>query len=265
MDALVLTEREGAVAFLTLNRPERHNSLVPELLTGLLAALDDLRDRTELRAVVLQANGRSFSTGGDMRAFYDHLPNIKTYADELVGLLNRAILSLIALPLPIVAAVHGTVTGGSLGLVLACDIVLVTPEATFTPYYSTVGYSPDGGWTALLPDLIGRGRTAAVLMTNRTISAEEAVAWGIAHRLVASEGLQTEARALAHAMAEQAAGSMRRAKRLLWGDEPQLAARLEAERQQFVEQIATAEARKGIVAFVERRVADRTWLKPGSG
>lgn len=254
MNAPVLTEREGAIAFLTLNRPERHNSLAPELLTGLLVAIDGLRDRAELRAVVLQANGRSFSTGGDMRAFYEHLPDIQAYADDLVGLLNRTILALIAFPAPIVAAVHGMVTGGSLGLALACDIVLVTPEATFTPYYSTVGYSPDGGWTALLPDLVGRGRAAAALMSNRTITAEEAVAWGMAQRLVPSEAVRAEARATAWAIAEQAPGSVRCAKRLLWADEAQIAARLEAERRQFVEQIATAEARQGIVAFVERRL-----------
>jgi len=254
MDALVLTQREGPVALLTLNRPERHNSLVPELLTGLLAALDDLRGQADLRAVVLQANGRSFSTGGDMRAFYDHLPNIQAYASELVGLLNGAILSFIAFPVPIVAAVHGAVTGGSLGLVLASDLVLVTPEATFTPYYSTVGYSPDGGWTVLLLDLVGRGRVAAALMTNRTITAEEAVAWGIAQRLVPSEVVRSEARATAQAIAEQIPGSVRCAKRLLWADEAQLAARLEAERRRFVEQIASAEAHAGIAAFVERRV-----------
>lgn len=252
MSPLVLTDFADHVGTLTLNRPERHNSLVPELLRGLLDALDDLNRRPDLRAVVLQANGRSFSTGGDVRAFYDHLDEIEGYAQTIVGLLNQVILGLLRFPVPIVTAVHGIVTGGSLGLVLASDIVLVAPEAGFTPYYTVVGYSPDGGWTALLPTVIGTKRAAEVLMLNQTITAEQAAAWGLANRIVPLDRIRHEARLIAAAMASQPAGSVRSIKRLLWADDPHVAERLEEERRRFVEQITTDEARRGMVAFLER-------------
>lgn len=253
MSQLVLLEKSCPIAILTLNRPERHNSLVPTLLQEMLAAVAAIRADREVRAVVLQANGRSFSTGGDVRGFYEQMDQLEAYATELVGLLNEVILALVALPVPIVAAVHGTVTGGSLGLVLGSDIVLVAPEASFTPYYSVVGFSPDGGWTALLPEIIGPGRVAEVLFRNQTISAEQAVDWGLANRIVLAEPIREEARSTADEIAAKKAGSVRHTKRLLRMTYGDLAARLEAERSRFVTQIATEEARQGIVAFLERR------------
>ena len=136
MKELIQMEQVGSTSILTLNRPERHNSLIPELLEQLLARIDDVQARPDTRAVILQANGRSFSTGGDVSGFYKHLDTLEAYARQIVGLLNQVILSLLNLPVPTLAAVHGIVTGGSLGLVLASDIVLVAPEASFTPYYS---------------------------------------------------------------------------------------------------------------------------------
>lgn len=254
MTDLVLTEVAGSVATLTLNRPERHNSLVPELLHGILAGLDDLREEPALRALVLQANGRSFSTGGDVRAFWQHKDDVEAYAEEIVGRLNQVILALIDFPVPVVAAVHGIVTGGSLGLVLASDVVLVAPEATFTPYYATVGFSPDGGWTALLPHVIGQKRAAGVLLRDQTITAEQAVEWSIALRIVPAGDIRREARTAARSIAEQKAGSVAHTKRLLWADRNAIAARLEEERRHFVQQITTDEARQGMQAFLEKRL-----------
>jgi 2-(1,2-epoxy-1,2-dihydrophenyl)acetyl-CoA isomerase len=251
MSRLVLSERAGPVVVLTLNRAERHNSLVPEFVAEMLAALGVVRAEPGVQAVVLQANGRSFSTGGDVAGFAAHLADLADYASEIVGLLNQAILALVELPAPVVAAVHGLVTGGSLGLVLGCDVVLVAPEASFTPYYSVVGFSPDGGWTAMLPAIIGPKRAAEVLLHNLTISAEQAVAWGLASRVVPAESIRDEALAAARDLAAKKPGSLRHSKRLLARSD--LAARLEAERARFVEQIVTEEARQGIVAFLERR------------
>ncbi|MEU8796326.1 enoyl-CoA hydratase/isomerase family protein [Spirillospora sp. NPDC048819] len=276
---LVRTESAAGVATITLDRPRRHNSLVPQLLTDLLTAVEGLPDET--RAVVLAAEGRSFSTGGDVRAFAEHagLPveapgsprsvespvegrpptppgslrsgeagdkALAEYADEIVGLLNRAVLALLRLEVPTVAAVHGPVTGGSLGLVLATDIVLVGPEATFAPWYTVVGFGPDGGWTALLPERIGRSRAAAVQLLNETIDARTAVAWGLAH------GLHDDVRRAARDTAAELTG--RRAvavtKRLLTPDLDAVAARLDAERRAFVRQVTTPESREGMIAFL---------------
>ena len=250
MGEMVLLEQVGPVGVLTLNRAERHNSLVPELLGELLAAVEAMGAQASVRAVVLQANGRSFSTGGDVRGFYEHRDDLEGYARETVGLLHRVILAMIELPVPIVAAVHGMVTGGSMGLILGSDIVLVAPEASFTPYYSVVGFSPDGGWTALLPTIIGLKRAGEILMRNQTIIAEQAVAWGLASRVVPADRIRKEALSTAQDLAAMKAGSIGHTKATLGPACFDLEARLEAERARFVQQIVTDEARKGIEAFL---------------
>jgi 2-(1,2-epoxy-1,2-dihydrophenyl)acetyl-CoA isomerase len=253
MGQLVILERTGPLAILTLNRAERHNSLVPALLEEMLLALERVRASSDMRAVVLQANGRSFSTGGDLGGFFEHIHDLEAYAQTIVGLLNQVILALVELPVPIVGAVHGLVTGGSMGLVLGCDVVLVTPEASFTPYYSVVGFSPDGGWTAMLPAIIGSRRASEVLLRNLTISAEQAVAWGLASRVVPAERIRDEALSEAQGIAAQKSGSIGHTKGLLGLAYSDLTGRLEAERVRFVEQIRTEEARQGIVTFLEGR------------
>jgi enoyl-CoA hydratase/carnithine racemase len=252
MSDLVLLEIDEGIAVLTLNRAQRHNSLVPALLEALLDGLESIRTRPDVQAVVLQASGRSFSTGGDLRGFAAHLDGIAAYASELVGLLNQAILGIIHLPQPVVGAVHGVVTGGSLGLVLACDVVILTPQAQFTPYYSVVGFSPDGGWTALLPKIIAPKRAAEVLMRNQTITAEQAVAWGLASRIVPPEELRQAARQAAKEIAAQVPFSVQGAKRLLSIGLGDLEQRLEAERSRFVELIARPETQGSMLAFIEK-------------
>jgi 2-(1,2-epoxy-1,2-dihydrophenyl)acetyl-CoA isomerase len=262
MNQFVLKERQGAVIILTLNRPERHNSLIPALLESLLAALAEVQATPEIRSVLLQAEGRSFSTGGDVLGFYDHLEEIESYAREIVGLLNQVMLAMIDLPCPIVSAVQGTVTGGSLGLILASDVVLIAPEASLTPYYGVVGFSPDGGWTALLPNLIGPRRAAELLLLNRTVTAEEAVRWGIASRIVPAAKIRFEALTAAQNIAGMKPGSIYRTKKLLNPDRDKLAERLERERQFFVEQIVTEEARVGLLTFMQQMKAGRSEVSP---
>ncbi|MBI3095436.1 MAG: enoyl-CoA hydratase/isomerase family protein [Rhodocyclales bacterium] len=248
--SLVRVERADAVARVVLCRAGMQNALVPELLADLLAALAGLKDDASCRAVVLAADGPAFSIGGDMRRFRRERDDLRAYGAGLVGQLNQAILALVDLPQPVVAAVHGIVTGGAIGLVLAADLVMLAPQAVFKAHYATAGFGPDGGWTALVGRLAGRRRAAAALLLNRSICAEEAAAWGLANEIVAAEALQEAAAAAARKIAAYPAGTMRAAKGLLWGDRAQLAADLEAERARFVELIAAPEALAGVDAFL---------------
>ena len=248
MSDLVLREQTNSIATLTLNRPERHNSLVPELLRELIDALSEVVDA---RALVLQANGRSFSTGGDVRAFYDQRERVQGYAREIVWLLNQTIEALLRFPAPTIVVVNGIVTGGSIGLVLACDLVIVSPQASFTPYYNVVGFSPDGGWTALLPEVIGGARTAEALLTNAPITAQQAMDWGIATRVVEADRVRDEARRMALQIAALKIGSVRRSMQLLRDRKLAALPKLEAELEQFVAQIGTTEALTGMREFLK--------------
>jgi 2-(1,2-epoxy-1,2-dihydrophenyl)acetyl-CoA isomerase len=244
----VLTQVEGPLATITLNRPERHNSLVPGLLRELGDAIAACEADSAAQILVLRAAGRSFSTGGDLRGFREHAQDLARYADELVGLLNDTIVRLYDCRLPVLAVVNGQVTGGALGLVLAADIVLVTDRASFTPYYVEAGFSPDGGWTAILPDVIGRTRATTVQLLNQTITAEQALDWGLATAYAENAGLDRAIAELSEQLLGKKTGSVRCTRRLLRPAD--LESRLEREREQFVGQIVTGEAMAGIKAWL---------------
>ncbi len=254
--ALVRVAHAGPVATLTLARPAMRNALVPDLLLDLCVALEQIGRRGETRAVVLAADGEAFSIGGDMRRFAAEMagPALQTYAAELVGLLNQAVLALLRLPQPVVAAVHGHVTGGSLGLVLACDLAVMADDAVLKAHYATAGFTPDGGWTALLPRLVGARRAAACLMLNRSLSARQALDWGVVNELAPSSEVATAAQRAAERIAASPEATMRAAKRLLAPDTALagIEAALEAERQRFVAAIVEPAARAGVADFLRR-------------
>jgi 2-(1,2-epoxy-1,2-dihydrophenyl)acetyl-CoA isomerase len=248
----VIYRQENGIGRLTLNRPERHNALIPELLEGLSLALEKCRQESPA-VLVIDAAGKSFSTGGDVAGFHD-TPRAERYhyARTVVGTLNTVINQLLTLPVPTVTAVQGMVTGGSIGLVLASDIVVAGPKASFAPWYTVVGYSPDGGWTALLPDRIGRGRALDVQLTNRTISRDEALAWGLAQYGPAAGDELSKALAIATTLTRHRPCSIARTLRLNRPDPEQSARALERELEQFLEQIVTDEADRGMAEFLGR-------------
>jgi 2-(1,2-epoxy-1,2-dihydrophenyl)acetyl-CoA isomerase len=246
-DSLVKLSRKDTVAILSLNRPQRHNALVPELLTQFLDAIgsDDCQDA---RVIILRAEGPSFSTGGDLLGFQQNRSTIVDYATLLVGLLNRAILAIYDLRVPFGCAVHGQVTGGSLGFLLASDWVVMHADATITPWYSEVGFSPDGGWTAMLPDIIGRKQASDWLTENKCHDADTCRALGLVDEVVDGDcdvrvfewALEVADMQVALNPGHPIPGSR------------ELARRLEAERTEFVEQVGTSLALKGIDRFLRK-------------
>ena len=251
MSEFVETTIDDGVATITIDRAERHNSLVPALVDELDDAVAAIDGDDTVRAAVLETAGDSFSTGGDVAAFYEHRDGIVEYAERTVGGLHDVVLDLIDLDAAIVAAVDGQVTGGSLGLLLAADVVVLGPDATITPFYASVGFSPDGGWTAILPQTIGVTRTAEILLTDATIQPATAVEWGIATELVTDDPVRTVANSRAETIASMHPGVVASTKRLLGAHRRRVPERLAAERVAFVEQIQTDEALAGMEAFLD--------------
>lgn len=250
----VRIERSAQVVTVTLDRAARHNSLVPALLEQLAAAFTQLAEHDEADVAILRAAGRSFSTGGDLTALHAAGEDRARYADALVGALNRAIVAIAECRCPVVAAVDGAVTGGALGLVLAADLVIVTPAASFTPWYARVGLSPDGGWTAMLPNVIGAERTREVLLLERTIDAATARDWGLANALVERAALDETVAAWARRLLAHDRTSLAAARHLLDDDESWRAG-LERERREFVATVDMPSAIAGVAAFVARKGA----------
>ncbi len=249
-ERLVKLERHGGIAVLSLNRPARHNALVPALLSDLLNALQD-DHCTQAAAIVLRAEGRSFSTGGDLLGFQQHRDTIGEYAHELVGLLNRAVLALYTHPVPVVCSVQGQVTGGSLGLLLASNHVVMCRGASITPWYGVVGFSPDGGWTALLPDIVGRHQAMDWLAGNASHDADSCRLLGLVHQVVDSD-CDSAAIAWAEKVTSMQSCSIRLCRQLLHADAGKLSERLEAERKAFVTQVQTQQALDGIDQFLRK-------------
>ncbi|MGI9260676.1 MAG: enoyl-CoA hydratase/isomerase family protein [Woeseiaceae bacterium] len=250
-EPLVTLDVTDTTTVIRLNRPARHNALVPELLMDLLEALEDERTRGA-RAIILAAEGPSFSTGGDLLGFWQHRDNIADYARRLVGLLNEAVLSICTHPSPVACAVQGQVTGGSLGLLLAADRVFMHDGVRITPWYSEVGFSPDGGWTAMLPNLIGHQQSGDWLTKNSTATASECLDTGIAHEVVATDVFKAAydwSRNIA-AMNNMSIESTRAASGKL---PEEIRQGLEAERVAFVRQIQTPEAIAGIERFLGKK------------
>ena len=249
MSATLLDIADG-VARLMLNRPERHNSLVPALLDSLNADLERIAGNHNIRALVLQAAGRSFSTGGDVAGFHA-VPRgeRRAYAEGLVGSLNRAILALLRLPVPVIGRIHGPLTGGSLGLLLACDLAAITPQAFIQPYYAQVGFSPDGGWTAMLPARIGAQRAREIQLLNQRVSAQEALQLGLVTACVEAGALDVTIEGWLEKLKSMQPASIASTKALLAAD---YAPGLEAELRNFLDLIDREDTEAGMTRFLNR-------------
>lgn len=244
---LVKYDRIDDIAIVSLDRAERHNALVPELLSDLLSVLR-ARQCREAAALILRAEGRSFSTGGDLLGFQQHRESIADYAFDLLGLLNRVILTMYESSAPIVCVAQGQVNGGALGLLLASDRVIMHPSASITPWYARVGFSPDGGWTAMLPRVIGVQQSMHWLATNARHDAETCLRLGLVHELV--DACDTAALKWAECCANLSQASLVAARGLLYANAGKLGERLEAERVAFVRQVQTMDAQQGIDRFL---------------
>lgn len=244
---------DGAIGRITLNRPDRHNALIPALLNDLRLAIAQAR-QDQPAALVLEAAGTSFSTGGDVSGFFETSPAQRPdYAHRVVSTLNAAILDLLTMSCPTLAVVQGMVTGGSAGLALACDLIIAGPKASFAPWYTHVGFSPDGGWTALMPERIGRGRTLDLLLTNRALKADEAHRLGLVQYLAEADQLHSQADALVRQLVRARPESVRHTLQLARPDPERVGQALARELRHFIAQIATEEAHQGMADFLERQ------------
>lgn len=250
----VLLERQGAVAVIRLNRPRQLNVLDPALGQGLVAAVGAAARDESVRAVVIGGAGRSFCAGGDLSVFHGDPDRAPESAGELIDLFHTALRGIALMPKPVIAAVQGPVAGGGFSLAVACDLVVAAEDATFLSAYTRLGTSPDGGLTWSLTQLIGRRRATELILTNRRLDATTALAWGLVNAVVPGADLESQALAMAGALAKGSAGATAAVKRLVGEAAAQsFDAQLDAERASFVARAATADFREGIAAFVARR------------
>jgi len=251
-----LWEMRGEVAMVTLNRPEKKNPLTFESYAELRDAFRALVDCDDVKAVVLSGAGGNFCSGGDVLEIIAPLTE-----RDMKGLLaftrmtGDVVKAIRACPQPVIAAIDGVCVGAGACLAIASDLRIGTPEAKTAFLFVRVGLAGcDMGACAILPRLVGQGRAAELLLTGRSMSAEEGERWGFFNRLCPRERLLEEALDLAAKLAAGPTFAHMMTKTMLnreWDMSVEAAIEAEAQAQAICMQ--TEDFRRAYRAFVEKR------------
>ena len=249
----VNVEKRGAIAVVTLDRPDANNTISLELSMDLLAAALACERDPAIRAVVLTGAGRHFCFGGDLRGMLNKNDTIDAYLRELTTYLNTAIARFMRMDAPVIAAVNGTVAGAGVGLAAMADLAIAADDARFTLAYTNVGLTPDAGTSFLVPRAIGARRAMEMLLLNRVVTAAEALQWGLVNQLVPADELLDSAIALADRLANGPIKAFGQTKRLMALSLGPLESQLAMESETIATQAASAEGIEGITAFLDKR------------
>lgn len=254
-ETIVFEANEG-VATLTLNRPDRLNSLNARMHEEIAAALDTIESDAGVRALLVTGAGRGFCAGQDLNlrdagaiADFDAGAALERYYNPLIRRLR-------ALAKPIVAAVNGPAAGAGANIAFACDIVLAARSASFLQAFCRLGLVPDAGGTWFLPRLAGSARAMGMAMLGEPLSAEAAAQWGLIWKVVDDDKLMAEARALAAKLAQGPTAGLGLIKEALNRSlANSLDAQLDVERDLQRVAARSEDFKEGVAAFLEKRPA----------
>ncbi|MEV3904837.1 enoyl-CoA hydratase/isomerase family protein [Mycobacterium sp. NPDC050551] len=250
-DAITFSQ-DGAVARIGLNRPDAANGM-NDTMTRELADAAKRCDTASVKVVVLTGAGRFFCAGGDLKSFAS-APSRGAYIKGVADDLHRAISTFARTDAVLITAVNGTAAGAGFSLAITGDLVLAAESATFTMAYTKVGLSPDGSSSYYLPRLVGLRKAQELMLTNRTLTAAEAVEWGLATEVVPDAELGERATALAEKVAAGARGSGGAVKYLLLNSlKNSLEEQMELEGRLIADRADSADGREGVDAFLAKR------------
>jgi len=253
----VLLDREGAVAVVTLNRPEVLNALSIEMAELLCDVCWRIEADPGVRAVLVRGAGKGFQAGGDIASFKREMDRIGEHAGRMIDTYHVAVRTLVRMPKPVVGQLHGAVAGAGMSLAMNLDLAVAAEGTVFTLAYANLGTSPDGGSTFFLPRLVGRRRAMEIALLSDRFDAARAYELGLVNRVVPADKLAEEAMGMAERLAAGPTLAYARTKALIdQSFETDLASQLEAERLNFVASTATADFKEGVAAFTEKRRPD---------
>ncbi len=247
-------DREGSLARLTFIQPERGNPIDGTFCAEFCDVANELSGDSSVRAVLISAEGKSFSFGGDVAMFVENLDRLPLMIKHWTSDLHMGIARMQQMDAPIVAAVHGICAGGMVALIAGSDIVVAEPGARFVSAYAGIGYCNDAGASIMYSRRMGIARGKRFLLMNETLDAEAAVAAGLADEIAPAAELGARAETIARQLAAGPTKAFGEIRRLFSTVEDQpLAAQLELEAQALSRISGTADAREGLNAFVEKR------------
>ncbi len=254
----ILYTNTGAIARITLNRPDRLNSFTPSMHAEFRDALGRVV-ADGARVLLVTGAGRGFCAGQDLsdRAVAPDAAPVDL-GESIERNYKPLILGLRELPLPVVCAVNGVAAGAGANIALACDLVIAARSASFIQAFSRIGLVPDSGGTYFLPRLVGTARAMALALLAEKLTAEDAVQWGLIYKCVDDGELVPTVDALLEQLARGPTKGFASIKRALYAPDQGLAAALDLERDLQRECGFSADYREGVAAFMAKRTPSFT-------
>jgi enoyl-CoA hydratase len=245
----ILTETRGRVGLVTLNRPQAMNALNNTLMRELMDALEAFDQDEEIRAIVVTGNQKAFAAGADIKEMADKTVQ-DMYDRDPIAQFGR----IRAIRKPVIAAVSGWALGGGCELALSCDMVIASETAKFGQPEITIGVIPGAGGTQRLTRAVGKALAMEMILNNRTLSAAEALQFGLVNRIVPAEAYLEAAMKLAEEVAARAPLAVRSGKKMInQAYETSLEDALVEEKKEFYNLFITEDQKEGMQAFAEKR------------
>jgi enoyl-CoA hydratase len=246
----ILVDRRGAVAIVTLNRPQALNALNAGLISELGSAFDEIEADPEIGAIVLTGNDKAFAAGADIKEMAGKT-YMQAYAEDFI---TRGWERVGQCRKPVVAAVAGFALGGGCEVAMMCDIVIAGENARFGQPEIQLGTMPGAGGTQRLPRFIGKAKAMDLCLTGRMMDAAEAERAGLVSRIVAADKVLDEAIAVAERISQMSRPIARMVKESVnRAFETTLAEGVRFERRLFHSTFATEDQKEGMAAFIEKR------------
>lgn len=249
----VTSQLSGGVLTITISRPDKKNALTNTMYGALADALERAESEAAIRVVVFQADGEIFSAGNDLGEFTAQSEN----QGPAVRHVERFLRNLVIASKPLMAAVQGKAVGVGTTMLLHCDFVLLAEDAQLIAPFINLALVPEASSSLLMPARIGHVRAFEMFALGDPVVASDALAWGLANRVVPRDQLRAETQRLAQRLAEKPAGALALAKGLMRNTD-QVQAQMERESKIFSAQLRSAEAKEAFRAFAEKRKPDFT-------
>ena len=252
MSEHIRTDLTGGVLTVTLARAEKKNAITQAMYAALSDAVEQARSDGAVRAVLLKAEGDSFSAGNDIGDFIA----IGSQTDKPFDMsVFRFLKALAELDKPLVAAVKGRAVGIGLTMLLHCDLVVVAEDALLSVPFVNLALAPEAASSLLLPAAIGHQRAFELFALGEAIDGRTALAWGLANRAVSADQVDAAAEDLAARVAARAPNSIRKTKGLM-RDAERLWVLMQREGEAFGSQMKSPEAMEAFMAFTQKRAPD---------
>jgi len=251
-------ELTDGVLSVTMNRPDSLNSLTAAMLNTIAETLDRASSDARVRVVRLGGAGRGFSSGAGISA-EDQARKATDGPGSVLAAANRAVLSIVNLPQPVVAVVQGPAAGVGASLALACDVVLASEKAFFMLAFTKIGLMPDGGASALIAAAVGRIRAMRMALLAERIPAAEAYDWGLVTAVHPADVFDAEVDKVISTLASGPAVALQKTKQAINAATlTELEAAFEREENGQLQLLASPDFREGTKAFQQRRPAKFT-------